>query len=135
MLIIEGKRGLPLAEGLFAGNVQEKTATEPTLNCGLRGIHKPDNMLGDANFSSEPLSQKLWRKFRVHLTAPPKRHYVHLFHDARRLRRIRRRWKIERCFGWLKSHRRIDVRWDVKAEHYLGFIQLCSCMILLKNLF
>jgi hypothetical protein len=135
MILIEGKRGLPVAEDVFAANTQEKTAVEPFLLRTLQGIHKPENMLGDANFSSQPLTKRLWKRFHIRLTAPPKRHYVHFFHDARRLRRIKRRWKVERGFGWLKSRRRIDVRWDVYAEHYLGFIQLCSCMILLKYLF
>jgi hypothetical protein len=135
MLLIEGKRGLPLAEAVYPGNLQEKSAVEPLFSQGLRYLPKPKNVLGDGNFSSQPLSQRLWKRFHVHFTAPPKRHYVHFFHDARRLRRLKRRWKVERCFGWMRAHRRIDVRWDRYTEHYLGFIQLFCCMILLKTAF
>lgn len=135
LIMIEGKCGLPLAEDVFAANVQERAAIEPFISQRMRGIHKPENLLGDANFSASTLSNRLWKRYRIHLTAPPKKNYIHFFHDARRLRRIRRRWKVERCLDWLKSHRRIDVRWDVRPERYLGFIQLCCCMILLKYLF
>ena len=135
MLLIEGKQGLPLAEDVFAANFQEKSAVEPLIAKRMRGIRKPRNLLGDANFGSQPLTRRLWRRYGVCLTAPPKRHYVNFFHDARRLRRIRRRWKVERCFSWFKFRRRIDVRWEVYTEHYLGFIQLYCCMVLLKHLF
>ncbi|WP_390620437.1 transposase [Polystyrenella longa] len=32
--------------------------------------------------------------------------------DGRTLRRYRRRWKIERTIGWLKTYRRIVVRYE-----------------------
>lgn len=34
------------------------------------------------------------------------------YHDGRRLRRHRRRWKVERPFAWLGDYRRLVVRWD-----------------------
>jgi hypothetical protein len=135
MLVVEGRKGLPLGVSVFPGNVEEKAAVVPTLSEGLRGVRKPRNLIGDANFSSQPLCQKLWKRWRIFFTAPPKKHYVHPFHDNRRLRRIKRRWKVERCFSWLKHRRKIELRWEVKVEHFLGLIQLCCCMILLKHLF
>src|SRR5262249_37996047 len=134
-IVVEGRRGLPLAEGQFPGHLQEKSAVEPLLSRGLRGLPKPENLLGDGNFSSRPLSRRLWKRYHIHFSAPPKRHYVNPFHDGRRLRRLKRRWKVERSLAWLRSHRRIDVRWDVYPEHYLGFIQLACCMLLIKHLF
>jgi len=135
MIIVEGRRGLPLGELLTSGNREEKSTLEELLSQGMGTLAKPDNLLGDSNFSSRPLSQRLWKKYHIHFTAPPKRHYVNFFHDGRRLRRIKRRWKVERCFSWLKYHRRIETRWDIKAEHYLGFVQLACVMILIKHLF
>ena len=135
MLLIEGRHGLPLAESIFAANVEEKLAVIPTIEEGLKHLPKPKNILGDANFGSKPLNKKLWKKYHTHLTAPPKRHYVHFFHDGRRLRRMKRRWKVERCLAWIKSHRRIDVRWDVYQENYLGFIRLTCSMLLIKKVF
>lgn len=126
---------MPLAEAVYPAHFQEKSAVEPLIAQGLHRLPKPRNVLGDANFSSKPLSLRLWKCFRVHLTAPPKRHYTRFFQDNRRLKRIKRRWKVERSLSWLKFHRRIDVRWDVYTEHYLGFIQLCCCMLLIKYLF
>jgi hypothetical protein len=40
--------------------------------------------------------------------------------DLRRLRRYRRRWKIERLFAWLQNFRRLVVRYERYAENFLG---------------
>jgi len=52
--------------------------------------------------------------------------------DGRRLRRYRRRWKIERLWAWLQNFRRILVRQDYLAQHYLGFVHLGCIKILLR---
>jgi transposase len=45
------------------------------------------------------------------------------------------RSSIERFFGWLKSFRRIQIRYDRLASTYLGFMQLGCAMILMRRLF
>jgi len=44
--------------------------------------------------------------------------------DGRKLRRYRRRWKIERLNAWLQNYRRVLVRYEHIAENYLAFVQL-----------
>jgi transposase len=39
---------------------------------------------------------------------------------------------VERFFGWLKSSRRIQTRYERLASIYLGFIQLGFVMILMR---
>ncbi len=36
--------------------------------------------------------------------------------DGRKLRRYKRRWKIERHFAWLSNFRRLVVRYEYKAD-------------------
>ena len=41
-----------------------------------------------------------------------------------------RRWAVERSHSWMNCFRRILVRWEKKAENYLGLIQLaCSITV------
>jgi putative transposase len=40
-----------------------------------------------------------------------------------------RRWVVERTISWLNRCRAILIRWDQKAENYLGMIQL-GCALL-----
>ena len=54
--------------------------------------------------------------------------------DGRKLRRYKRRWKIERLFAWLFNFRRLVVRYEYHDFNYLGFIQLACAMILLRHL-
>ena len=52
--------------------------------------------------------------------------------DGRKLRRYKRRWKIERLFAWLGNLRRLVVRYERRAENYLGLVLLGCIVILLR---
>ena len=54
--------------------------------------------------------------------------------DGRRLRRYRRRWKVERLFAWLFNFRRFVVRYEYHPENFLGLVQLACVVILLRRL-
>jgi len=130
MGLAEG-HGWPVAIDVFAANFHEASLVEPLIADNLRWLPKPENLLGDTAFSSQPLSHRLLIHHGINLTAPPKKHYVHPFHDGRRLRRGRRRWKIERCWAWLKNNHRLEIRREFYSENYLGFAQLAVCRQLL----
>ncbi len=54
--------------------------------------------------------------------------------DGRKLRRYKRRWKVERLFAWLGNFRRLVGRYERHAENYLGFVRLACMVILLRYL-
>ena len=54
--------------------------------------------------------------------------------DGRKLRRYKRRRKVERLFAWLSNFRRLVVRYERRAENYLVFVQLGCVIILLRYL-
>ncbi len=54
--------------------------------------------------------------------------------DERTLRRCKRRWKVERLFAWLGNFRRLVVRYEHRAQNYLGFVRLARTVILLRHL-
>ena len=54
--------------------------------------------------------------------------------DGRKLRRYKRRWKIERLFAWLSNFRRLVVRYERLVQNYLGFVKLGCIVILLRYL-
>jgi transposase len=53
--------------------------------------------------------------------------------DGRKLRRYRRRWKIERLIAWLGNWRRLLLRWERNAVIYQGFLHLVCAMIVMKR--
>jgi transposase len=54
--------------------------------------------------------------------------------DGHKLRCYKRRWKIERLFAWPGNFRRLVVRYERRAENYLGFMRLGCIVILLRYL-
>ena len=54
--------------------------------------------------------------------------------DGRKLRRYRRRWKIERTMAWIQNFRRLVVRYDRKISMFTAQVQLACAMSALKRL-
>src|SRR5215831_8090316 len=74
------------------------------------------------------------RSYGFEVIAPHRRNRRNSTQDGRRLKRYRRRWKIERLFTWLQNFRRLVVRYERHAENFLGMLQLASSLILLRHL-
>jgi transposase len=55
--------------------------------------------------------------------------------DGRKLRRYKRRWKVERFFAWLFNYRRCIVRQERKEQNFKAVMLLASMMIFLKSYF
>lgn len=45
-----------------------------------------------------------------------------------------RRWVIERTNSWINRFRRILIRWEKKAENYLGFLDFAMALIVYNKL-
>jgi putative transposase len=45
-----------------------------------------------------------------------------------------RRWVVERTFAWLSKCRGILIRWEKKAENYLGLLQLACGLLWFRRL-
>jgi transposase len=54
--------------------------------------------------------------------------------DGRKLRRYRRRWKVERTFAWLGNFRRLVVRYDRDLSSYQAFFHVACLLITLRQL-
>ena len=92
-------------------------------------------MIGDKAYDSDPLDAEL-AELHIELIAPHKANRKRQkTQDGRKLRRYRRRWKIERLFAWLHNFRRIVVRYEYHSDNYLGFVHLACIVILLRNYF
>jgi len=84
-------------------------------------------------YDSDKLDGEL-RRYGIELIAPHRTNRKNTTQDLRRLRRYRRRWKIERLFAWLQNFRRLVVRYERYAQNFLGMLHLGCCLILLRHL-
>ena len=126
--------GLPVAVYTQSAQPHEVKLVEEVV-CERFTDERPKKMIGDKAYDCDPLDEKL-AKFGTELIAPHKANRKKTkTQDGRKLRRYKRRWKIERLFAWLQNFRRVVVRYEYHADNYLGFVQLACMLILLRNYF
>jgi transposase len=132
-MALADRSGLPLAVHAASASPHEVTLVEATLEASFLG-EEPERLIGDRAYDSDPLDAAL-RERSVEMIAPHHRNRKKPeTQDRRKLRRYKRRWKIERLIAWLGSFRRLVVRYERRAENYLGFVQLGCIVILLRYL-
>ena len=91
-------------------------------------------LIGDKASDSDPLDASL-RDRGVDMVAPHKKNRKKsATQEGRRLRRYKRRFKVERFFSWLEDFRRLVVRWEYHAANYLGFLHPACIRMLMKYL-
>lgn len=94
----------------------------------------PEYLVGDRAYDSDRLDKELEEKWGVFMVAPHRKNRKKpKTQDGRELRRIRKRWNIERLFAWTGWFRRTLVRHEYYPENFLGFIHLAFILILFRH--
>lgn len=132
IMAIVDRHGLPLAVSTHAANHHEVTLVQLSFEFYMIEA-KPENLIGDRAYDSDFLDQQL-REQGIEMISPHRSNRVKpKTQDERRLRRYKRRWLVERFFAWLQWQRRVLVRWEFHPINFLGFVQLASISMLLKQ--
>ena len=131
-MVVADRHGLPVAVCVESATPHEVKLAESTL---LQMVipEPPQNLIGDNAYDSDKLDRRL-RSYGIELISPHRRNRKNKTQDRRRLRRYRKRWKIERLFAWLQNFRRLVVRYERHAENFLGMLYLGCCVILLRHI-
>jgi len=138
-VVLADGEGIPLGVCITSATPNEVTLAEPTLarvrvpRCGRgRPRMRPQRIIADRGYDSDPLRRRLRRRgielivpYRWNKRSKP-------YEDGRKLRRYRRRWKIERTFAWLGNLRRLQVRQDRILSVFMGFFHLACLLITLR---
>lgn len=130
MAVVES-HGLPVAITVDSAQPHEIKLVEQVLDARFVD-QEPEHLVGDNAYDADEMDQQLAER-GIELIAPHRSNRVHITQDGRPLRRKKRRWQVERFFSWLGAYRRVLIRWEVKAENYLGFVNLACVTILLRN--
>ena len=95
----------------------------------------PEKLIGDKAYDSDALDERLAEQ-GIEMIAPHRQGRKKLrTQDGRKLRRYKRRWKVERFFAWLYNYRRCIVRHENKAQNFKAIVLLACTMIFLKSYF
>jgi transposase len=131
MVLVDG-RGLPLGAEIASASPHEVTLIEPLLEKRILR-NKPRRLIYDRAADSDPLRARLAKRgielvcpHRENRKKPPTQ-------DGRKLRRYRRRWKIERSIGWLQNFRRLVTRYEYYAHLFHGFVQLACLIVVMRR--
>jgi transposase len=134
LMAIADRHGLPVALWIASASPHEQKLVEATVE--HRFVReKPKRLIADRGYDSDALDNLLAQRHGIELIAPHRRYRTRTHRqDRRKLRRYKRRWKIERLFAWLKNFRRLLVRWERHSNNFLGMVQLACMLILLRHL-
>lgn len=125
--------GMPIGVRVCtAGNHEVTQAEDTVLQCWTENL--PERTIADRAFDSDKLDASL-AEFGVEVIAPHRRNRKkeNKTQDGRKLRRYKRRWKVERFFAWLGNFRRLLIRHERKVAHYEAFVHLATLVVLVRN--
>jgi transposase len=139
MVVVDGE-GVPLGKHLDSASPHETTLIEKTLDAISvprtgrgRPRKNPDRVVYDRAGDSDPLRKRLKQRgiewicpHRVNRSKPR-------VQDGRKLRRYKRRWKVERTFAWLGNFRRLVVRYEKNITMYSAFFHVACLIITLRQ--
>jgi transposase len=130
---ITDARGIPIAVNATSYSPHEITLVDDTLDgCFLEEL--PERLIGDKAYDSDQLDARLAKERGIEMIAPHRNNRLkYPTQDGRKLRRYRKRWKVERLFAWLQNFRRLVVRYEYHLENFLAMIQLGCIIILLRR--
>lgn len=138
MSVIVEETGIPIAMVIAKGNIVDITLAEATVdNIRLaRSAIQGSDVLADKGYDS--------LKFRIHvaefaLPNIPKRKTTkvrekHLWYYIYDTIKGKERYVVERTNAWMKSFRRIRMRFDYKASSFEAFLYLAIIVICVRKL-
>jgi transposase len=130
---VANSSSLPVSINIASATPHEVTLAEKTISQCFITDGKPERLIGDRAYDSDPLDGRLAEQ-GIEMIAPHRNNRrKQKTQDGRPLRRYRRRWKVERLFAWLQNFRRIPIRYEYYPENFLGFVQLACMVILLRR--
>jgi transposase len=139
MVVVDGQ-GIPIGSTLASASPAEVKLAEQTLETVKvprkgrgRPKKRPVRLIGDKAYDSDPL-RKRCKELKIDLIVPHRKNRKKSKkQDGRKLRRYRKRWKVERTFSWISNFRRLVVRYERLVTVYQGFFHLAIIMIVLNR--
>jgi putative transposase len=133
--ILTDQRGTPLSAVITGAHVHDMKAAMDTVD-GIvlerpspRPYHRQHLCLDKGYDFPEIETGTIERRYVPHI-----RHRGEEKKKTHRKRRYKpKRWVVERSASWLNRFRKLLIRWEKKAENYLGLIQLACCITVYRR--
>lgn len=123
----------PLAAIAASANPHELTLLDQVLEDIPEEI-KLKRLIGDRAYDSDHHDEYLQQKGIELIAAHKKNRQRPKTQDGRKLRRLKKRWVVERLFAWMKPARRLLNRFEKKISVFQTFLDLFCILVLIKDL-
>ena len=127
------RNGLPLAVAVSAANTSDNQALKPLVKAipairSRRGPRrrKPSKLHADKAYDSSEI--RAWLRERAIVPRIARKG----IESKERLGRYR--WVIERTMAWFTGYRRLTIRYERKASHFVAFLTLGAAITCYKKL-
>ena len=130
LVVVADGQGVPLALTVHSASPSETKMIEPTLD---RLKRQPDRLVLDKAFDSDGFRDRIAARGTYPIVPYRKRAVSMKYGDGRKMRRYRRRWKVERTFAWLGNFRRLVVRYEHKHWVFRAFVHVACLLITLRQ--
>ncbi len=130
--ILTDQRGAPLSAIVTAANTHDMKAAFETLDGTVverqaPRRHYPQHLCLDKGYDYQEIEfGVIARRYVSHM-----RHRGEIENPVKRYKP--KRWVVERSASWLNRFRRLLIRWEKKAENYLGLVQLACCIMVYRR--
>lgn len=134
LMVLADGAGTPLGIHLAAASPAEVSLVEATL-ASLPSGGPPERLIGDKGYDSNPLRTWLADNAIEPIIPARSNNRVATHQDGRKLRRYRKRWRVERTLAWLQNFRRMVVRYERRASNFMALVHLACALITLNKVF
>jgi transposase len=132
-MVVGDGGSLPLGILTASASPAEVGLLIPTLEAMTADPERIEHLTADKAYDSDRLRLTMAER-GIDLIVPHRKNRKRpKIQDGRKLRRYRRRWKIERLIAWLGNWRRLLLRWERDVVIYQGFLHLVCAMIVMKR--
>jgi transposase len=140
--VLADKKGVPLSIVITSANTHDMKATAETLDCIVtkrplpppkKKKHRQQNLCLDKGYNYPEIEQEVVKRGYV----PHIRQRGEGKKSVKKKRRRHhptRRWVIERTNSWHNRFRKLLVRYEKKAENYLGLVHLSCCITVYRRI-
>jgi putative transposase len=127
------KKGIPLSVVITAANTHDMKAATETLD-SIIVVKRPlprktkQNLCLDKGYDFPEIQHEIINRGYIP-------HIRHKGEKKRKRKRHRpRRWVVERTNSWHNRFRKLLIRYEKKAENYLGLVHLACCIIVYRRI-
>lgn len=140
LMVLADGAGTPIGVHLDSASPAEVRLLEATLDSvsvprahhAGRPRKHPDRLIGDRGYDSNAVREMLVQRGIDPIIPCRSNNTIATHQDGRKLRRYKRRWKVERSIGWIYNFRRLVVRYERLVAVYAGLLHMACALIALR---